>query len=75
MIEIQLQACNLHTGPVCSVVAHPLRDREVVGSNPGRAIRKALKMAPSKQPCAIENFQVFFCLFKNSSVVHISIFL
>ena len=25
---------------------HPLRDREVVGSYPGRAIPKALKMAP-----------------------------
>ena len=29
-----------------SVVEHPLRDREVVGSNPGRAIPKALKMVP-----------------------------
>ena len=25
---------------------HPLQDREVVGSNPGRAIPKALKMVP-----------------------------
>ena len=25
---------------------HPLRDREVVGSNPGRVIPKALKMVP-----------------------------
>ena len=25
---------------------HPLRDREVMGSNPGRAIPKALKMVP-----------------------------
>ena len=25
---------------------YPLRDREVVGSNPGRAILKALKMVP-----------------------------
>ena len=25
---------------------HPLRDREVVGSNPGHAIPKALKMVP-----------------------------
>ena len=32
-----------HTGPAGSVVEHPLRDREVVGSNPGRAIPKALK--------------------------------
>ena len=29
-----------------SVVEHPLRDREVVGSNPGRAIPRALKMVP-----------------------------
>ena len=34
------------TGPAGSVVEHPLRDREVVGSNPGRAISKALKMVP-----------------------------
>ena len=33
-------------GPCGSVVEHPLRDREVVGSNPGRAIPKALKMVP-----------------------------
>ena len=31
------------TGPAGSVVEHPPRDREVVGSNPGRAIPKALK--------------------------------
>ena len=29
-----------------SVVEHPLRDREVVGSNHSRAIPKALKMVP-----------------------------
>ena len=34
------------TGPAGSVVEHPLRDREVVGSNPGRVIPKALKMVP-----------------------------
>ena len=34
------------TGPCGSVVEHPLREREVVGSNPGRAIPKALKMVP-----------------------------
>ena len=28
------------------MVEHPLRDREVVGLNPGRAIPKALKMVP-----------------------------
>ena len=32
------------TGPAGSVVEHPLRDREVVGLNPVRAIRKALIM-------------------------------
>ena len=32
--------------PAGSVVEHPLRDREVVGSDPGRAIPKALKMVP-----------------------------
>ena len=35
-----------HCGPVGSVAEHPLWDREVVGSNPGRAIPKALKMVP-----------------------------
>ena len=34
------------TGPAGSVVEHPLRDQEVVGSIPGRAIPKALKMVP-----------------------------
>ena len=34
------------TGPCGSVVEHPLRDREVVGSNLGRAIPNALKMVP-----------------------------
>ena len=28
------------------MVEHPLRDREVVGSNPSRAMPKALKMVP-----------------------------
>ena len=28
------------------MVEHPLRDQEVVGSNPGRAIPKELKMVP-----------------------------
>ena len=36
----------MKSGPCGSVVEHPLRDREVVGSNPGRAIPKALKMVP-----------------------------
>ena len=33
-------------GPAGSVVEHLLRDREVVGLNPGRAIPKALKIVP-----------------------------
>ena len=37
---------KLRTGPAGSVLEHPLRDREVVGLNPGRAIPKALKMVP-----------------------------
>ena len=32
--------------PCGSVAEHPLRDQEVVGSNPGRAIPKALKILP-----------------------------
>ena len=32
--------------PFGSVAERPLRDWEVVGSNPGRAIPKALKMVP-----------------------------
>ena len=40
-----LRIVNL-LGSGCSVVKHPLRKREVVGSNPGRAIPKALKMVP-----------------------------
>ena len=37
---------GVYMSPCGSVVEHPLRDREVVGSNPGRAIPKALKMVP-----------------------------
>ena len=36
----------VYPSPAGSVVEHPLRDRKVVGSNPGRAIPKALKMVP-----------------------------
>ena len=32
--------------PIAQMVERPLREREVVGSNPGRAIPKALKMVP-----------------------------
>ena len=45
MISQQLPSTCM-TGPAGSVVEHPLRDREVVGSIPGRAIPKALKMVP-----------------------------
>ena len=42
----QLCIVSQFTGPRGSVVESPLRDREVVGSNPGCAIPKALKMVP-----------------------------
>ena len=32
--------------PIAQVVEHPLREREVAGSKPGRAIPKGLKMVP-----------------------------
>ena len=32
--------------PIAQVVERPLREREVAGSKPGRAIPKALKMLP-----------------------------
>ena len=32
--------------PIAQVVERPLREREVAGSQPGRAIPKALKMVP-----------------------------
>ena len=32
--------------PIAQMVDHPLREQEVVGSIPGRAIPKALKMVP-----------------------------
>ena len=32
--------------PIAQVVERPLREREVVGSKPGRAIPKTLKMVP-----------------------------
>ena len=34
------------SSPGGSVVKHPLREREVKGTNPGRAIPKALKIVP-----------------------------
>ena len=37
-VRNHLFARRCETGPCGSVVEHPLRDREVVGSNPGRAI-------------------------------------
>ena len=40
------RVCHDPYRPTGSVVEHPLRDREVVGSNPGYAIPKALKMVP-----------------------------
>ena len=32
--------------PIAQMVERPLREREVVGSNPGRVTPKALKMVP-----------------------------
>ena len=37
---------NLGIVPIAQVVERPLREREVVGSKPGRAIPKAFKMVP-----------------------------
>ena len=44
-------------GPCGSVVEHPLRDREVVGSNPGSAIPKALKMIPVATLLGAQHYQ------------------
>ena len=48
---------NTSTGPSGSVVEHPLRGREVVGSNPGRAIPKALKMVPVATWLVAQHYQ------------------
>ena len=47
----------METGPCGSVVEHPLRDREVVGSNPGRAIPKALKMVPVATLLGVQHYK------------------
>ena len=44
--KFEVDYINSFTGPAGSVVEHPLWDWEVVGSNPGCAIPKALKMVP-----------------------------
>ena len=44
-------------GPAGLVVEHPLRDREVVGSNPGRAIPKALKMVPVVTLLGVQHYK------------------
>ena len=36
----------VYTYSFCTVVERPLREREIAGSKPGRAIPKALKMVP-----------------------------
>ena len=42
-----IRSTTLQTSvPIAQMVERPLREREVVGSNPGRAIPKALKMVP-----------------------------
>ena len=45
------------TCPAGSVVEHPLRDREVVGSKPGRAIPKALKMVPVATLLGVQHYK------------------
>ena len=45
------------TGPGGLVVEHLLRDRAVVGSNPGRAIPKALKVVPVATLLGTQHFK------------------
>ena len=42
----QQYPCKVIPVPITQVVERPLREREVAGSKPGRAIPKALKMVP-----------------------------
>ena len=51
------------TGPGGSVEEHPLREREVVGSNPGRAILKALQMVPVASLLGAELYNKHWLLF------------
>ena len=39
------------------MVEHPLWEREVVGSNPGRAIPKALKMEPVASLLGVQHYK------------------
>ena len=42
----QATMCQGRPAPIAQMVESPLREHEVVGSIPGRAIQKALKMVP-----------------------------
>ena len=52
------------------MVEHPLRDQEVVGSNPGRAIPRALKMVPVASPRSILVFSGRYHIISNASIVN-----
>ena len=43
---------------IAQMVEHPLREREVVGSIPGRAIPKALKMVPVATLLGAQHYKV-----------------
>ena len=43
-IGIQVTICPTYQSPIAQMVERPLREREVVGSIPGRAIFTAVKM-------------------------------
>ena len=45
-INMVLRSKRSRPVPIAQVVERPLREREVAGSKPGRAIPKALKMVP-----------------------------
>ena len=44
--NIHMQIYTMSPVPIAQMVERPLREREVVGSIPGRAIPKVLKMIP-----------------------------
>ena len=61
---------NNLTGPAGSVVEHPLRDREVVGSNPGRVIPKALKMVPVATLLGAQHYKESTGFFSPNKISH-----
>ena len=46
LTEILRMRLHIKPVPIAQMVERPLRERDVVGSIPGRAIPKALKMVP-----------------------------